>query len=398
MEEGAVAGDRVVPAPLGGADIHERGFHLLLGGAQLPGLGCLEVSLGDHRGGLAGQLILACQFHLDRLAELLLRALVAVQTGIADVVQRAADLVARVLDAALTHVGHVAVGAGQAVAGMYAGLVGLVVRVLGLEHGRLAQLVGEVGEAVVVVVLLHLLRGEPFLPGQGDHCGHLLLTLVVPLGLLEVVLDVALGADQGAHVLVGDVRDLEAALGVQGALEVVAAQGQLHGLVVVAVAAADGVDDLVTVLGPLAGEILHLAIALDHPRHVRRLAGPAGGGLGPGDRVHRRAGAQGVDVVFQGVVVTARLVVVLGEGVAGPEDDDVRVVLEHVADLVALPGLHEGVVLPRVMLAPLRGAGLAIGDGRHRVDGLLFSLVLPDGHGQEEHRHHDEHAEDNDDR
>ena len=269
MEEGAVAGDRKVPAPLGGTDILLCGLHLLLGGAQFPGLGRFEVGLGDHCGGLAGQLILARQFHFDFLPELLLRALVAVQTGIADVVQRAADLVARVLDAAFAHIGHVAVGAGQAVAGVHAGLEGFIAGVLGLEHGRLAQLVGEIGEAVAVVILLHVLRREPFLPGQGDHCGHLLLTLVVPLGLLEVVLDVALGADQGAHVLVGDVRDLEAALGVQGALEVVAAQGQLHGLVVVAVAAADGVDDLVAVLGPFAGEKFHLTVTFEHPRHVR---------------------------------------------------------------------------------------------------------------------------------
>lgn len=67
----------------------------------------------------------------------------------------------------------------------------------------------------------------------------------------------------------GNVRHLETALGVEGAFEIIAGDGQFHGFVVVAVAAADGVDHLVAVFGPLAGEEFIFAITLDQTRHIR---------------------------------------------------------------------------------------------------------------------------------
>ncbi len=62
-----------------------------------------------------------------------------------------------------------------------------------LKHGRLGLFVFPILEAIFVVVLLDVIDAQAFAPREGQH-------FVVAL---EVVLDVALGADIGAHLLAG---------------------------------------------------------------------------------------------------------------------------------------------------------------------------------------------------
>ena len=58
------------------------------------------------------------------------------------------------------HLGHVAVDAGDVVLAVNAGAPGLVLGVLGFEHGGLGEGMGPVGKANLVVILFHLLNSQ----------------------------------------------------------------------------------------------------------------------------------------------------------------------------------------------------------------------------------------------
>jgi len=142
--------------------------------------------------------------------QLLLREAVAGLAGARDVEQRAAHMVVADLHRSLADVGHVAVGAGDAGAGVDPLAPQLELGVLRLQGRRPGPGVGPVGEAgtvgvgVIVVVALDLLDLQSVPPGKEEG----------GLGT-AVVLDMALAADERAHFLPRGV-----AIGVVGGLAI----------------------------------------------------------------------------------------------------------------------------------------------------------------------------------
>ena len=128
---------------------------------------------------------------IDAGPQLLLRPLVAGLAGAVDVEQRALHVMVADLHRAGALVRHVAVGAGHARPRVDALVPHLELGVLGLEHRRAGLGVRPVLEAVLLVVGEDLVGLQALVPRIGE-------TL---LGALEVVLDVALAADVGAHLL-----------------------------------------------------------------------------------------------------------------------------------------------------------------------------------------------------
>lgn len=100
-------------------------------------------------------------------------------------------MVAADLDGAFAHEGHVAVGAGDPTAGVDALAPEFELGVLGFEDLGTAVGVFPVDVAGFIVPCLHLLDFESVVPGVGEFA----------FGAFEVVLDVALGADEGAFLL-----------------------------------------------------------------------------------------------------------------------------------------------------------------------------------------------------
>ena len=136
---------------------------------------------------------------LDPALELLVAVRVAGGAGAVGREERAADPVLGDLLGALALVGHVAVGAGHAARGVDALAPHLELGVLGLEDLHAGLGVGPVLEALplhlhAVVEVLHLLDLQPLGPREEDG-----------RALAAEVLDVALAADVGAHLLAGPV-------------------------------------------------------------------------------------------------------------------------------------------------------------------------------------------------
>ena len=223
----------------------------------------------------------------------------------------------------------------------------LVVRVLSLEDVRLAQRMDVVVVVLLVVVSLHILKGHPLVPGEGE----------VVTVLLEVVLDVTLSTDEGAHLLVRSLGDVDPAT-LHSLYECRAADVQLHRLRIVAVGAADGIDYLASPVGPAFLIKLLQPHLLHHPRHIRSLTGPACGRLEilP---VRKSWGTcpQGIGDVLDSVHMPSRGGVVAAEGVACPQDDHLRSLCQHIHRLAPIVsalkgrvyGLPPGVVLSGIV-------------------------------------------------
>ena len=197
----------------------------------------------------------------------------------------------------------------------------------------------------------------------------------------------ALCTDQRTHILMSGIGKLQGAFSIQGTFEMLAGYSECHGFRIMAVGTANRVDDFIAVLGPGAGEKFQLTIPRDQPGDIRRLAGPAGGRLRPGLTIHRRTGAQSVLIVFQHVEVAAGRVVVLGKGVPCPQNGQGRGVFNSIHQIIALPGLHVGIILTGIVLGPFGGTGFPGFHLRGRVDPGLIRLVFPDGNGQQHHQH-----------
>src|SRR5690554_5199938 len=106
-----------------------------------------------------------------RVPEVLFRLAVTHLTGIVDACQWAADMVAAVLDAPFRYVRHVAIGARNPSLRVDARLEYLVVGVLRLDNGCLAQRVRVVGKPDAVVILLRPLHDGAVMPGD-DQVFH----------------------------------------------------------------------------------------------------------------------------------------------------------------------------------------------------------------------------------
>jgi hypothetical protein len=175
--------------------------------------------------------------------ELLLGRLVAGLAGGIDHQQRAPHLVVAHLEGADTPIRHVAVRAHDPGTGVGALIPHLELRVLGLEGRRTALSVGPISEARLLVVGEDLVCLEAVLPGEGEGL----------LGASEVVHDVALAADEGAHLQTGRIP-VDVVVGhprrrlhfADPRHEGRSRDPQRHGLRIVAVDAGDRVLDLAT--------------------------------------------------------------------------------------------------------------------------------------------------------
>ena len=330
-----VGGDGIVPAPLGVTDVLQNVLHLGVGGTGIPGRLGLEV--GVH------QLLLDLKLGLDhRLFALLDYALqhllalgVAVAAGLIETIERVAHLVIRVdLALIVLHLGHVAVDAGDVVLAVNAGAPGLVFRMLGLEHGGPGEGVSPVGETDLVVILFHLLNRGALVPGEFHRLG----------GAAEVVLHVALAAH--LRLLIEASLILERlADGGHGPIGI--GTGEVQGRLallellrggVVAVGAADGVDDFRPPLGPHPLEVAIFAFLIDNAGHIRAFAAPAGHWQRAIFGSFWGAGAQGLAHIGQGIKVAAWLVVILGKGVTAPQHDHIGIFCQRIGARLALAG------------------------------------------------------------
>ena len=245
---------------------------------------------------------------VDVLTERLSILAVAGLTGLVNLRQRAGDLVVRVLHSTFAHVGHVAVCARYAALAVDTHTPQLVVGVLSLEDRSARDLVRIVGVVHLVVVSLYVLDREALVVGEGE---------VLAIAL-EVVLGVALGTDEGAHVLVGLLGDIFATT-LKGFVEGGACGLELHSAGIVTVGAADGVHDLGSPLAP--GSLVELGdtLLLHDAGYVGALTRPAGTRLDILVAVHARgAGTKDLVHVFDSVLVSTRRVVLHREGVASP--------------------------------------------------------------------------------
>ena len=192
MEGGTVGSDGIVPAPLALTEQRLNGLHLGLAGTLVDDKLSLEVGTGQlllgavaHLGALLLTLVDVLAQHLGILA-------VAGLAGAVDIGQRRHDVVVGEFHTTLALVRHVAVGTAHAALGMDALLGNLIARVLSLQDRRLRQRVDIVVETNLVVPFLSILAGKA-----------VVLREVQVVGLLvEVILGVALCADQRAHLLV----------------------------------------------------------------------------------------------------------------------------------------------------------------------------------------------------
>ena len=257
--------------------------------------------------------------------------------------------------------GHVAVGAGVALlghGGLRAAVDSLELGVLGLQHGGAGLGVLPILEAHLVVVGENGLGGHALEPRVGIRGG---------LGLGgEVVLVVALAAHLGIG---GDLIHI----GTHGIHEELLGDRGLRRVVLMAVVAADGLGHLHEHLGEglLVGRI---ALGVHHGGVLGRLAGDA-----VGQRVLVHAGRLGHGL--QAVGMPRRLVVALGEAVAGVHGHQLRVLGQVVLLALGAVGLvgHIGLVLVGVDVLPrfrhhdAEGIGLGGLGGSRGRGGIAFS-------------------------
>ena len=199
-----------------------------------------------------------------------------------------------------------AVGAGDAALAMDALQRSLVSGVLRLEDRGLGKSMGVIGITHFIIVLLGIFQGETVFPREGQ-----ILVLFRRLGIiLEIVLHMALGANQRAHLVVRGLVHVLAHAG-KGFAKCRAGDVQVHGLGIMAVAAADGVHDIGAPLGPVGLVEFSRADFLHQTRHIRAFAGPAGAGLvGAVVELRGKTGAKDFAMVLQGVKVAAGRIVV----------------------------------------------------------------------------------------
>ena len=200
VEADAVFGFDVVPIPLRFANQLTRGSELLVRRAgfcrRLDG----EVRLGARDARRPLQLEGVVVDRLDACNEHFLALIVALEACVLDVLQGAGNIMRRVLLPVLAHVRHVAVDAGDARVRMDARLPDVVVGMLRLEHhrarvGMLPVALEAARQIGALVVLVHLLRRVAVVTREHDAAF---------LALLEVILRMALAADEGALVVVAD--------------------------------------------------------------------------------------------------------------------------------------------------------------------------------------------------
>ena len=200
MEADAVFSFDVVPIPLRFANQLTRGSELLVRRASFCRRLDGEMCLGARDARRSLQLESVVVDRLDACDEHFLAFIVALEACVLDVLQRAGNIMRRVLLPVLAHVRHVAVDAGDARVRMDARLPNIVVGMLRLEHhrarvGMLPVALEAARQIGALVVLVHLFRRVAVVAREHD---------AALLRLLEVILRMALAADEGALVVVAE--------------------------------------------------------------------------------------------------------------------------------------------------------------------------------------------------
>ena len=297
---------------------------------------------------------------IDVLPECLLALAMAHLAGAVDVLQRAGDVVVGVFDAAFGLVRHVAVGASYAALRVDALLSNLILRVLRLEDGCTAEGMDIVIVVRFVVISLGVLHRHALVPREGEVLAF----------TFEVILHVALGADERAHLLRGGLGDV-LALTLESLDQRRTSDLQIHRLRVVAVAAANRVHDLGAQLAPRRLVEVGYAHLVHHTGYVRTFTRPARSWLNVALAVYTGVtrtedGAH----VLDGMLMATRRIVFAREGVARPEDNHLRPGSQHVDGVATVELGREGgvrrlrpsLVFAREVEAPDLVARLELGD------------------------------------
>ena len=297
---------------------------------------------------------------IDVLPERLLALAVAHLAGAVDVLQRAGDVVIGVLDATFRLVRHVAVGASYAALRVDALLSNLILRVLRLENRCTAEGMDIVVVVRLVIVGLGVLHRHALVPREGEVLAF----------TLEVILHVALGTDERAHLLRGGLGDV-LALALESLDQRRTGDLQIHRLRVVTVAAANRVHDLGAHRAPRRFVEVGNAHLVHHTGYVRTFTCPARSRLNVALAVYTGVtrtedGAH----VFDGMLMATGRIVFAREGVARPEDNHLWPGSQHVDGVATVELGREGgvrrlrpsLVFTREVEAPDLVARLELGD------------------------------------
>ena len=279
MEGGTMRGDGIVPTPLALSEQCLNGSQLSFGSTLVDDELCLEVGTGKLLLGTGAHLVTLLLALIHILAQHLCILTVTGLAGAVNLGQRRLYLMVRELHAALLLIGHVAVSTRHAALGMYALLRHLPTGMLGLQNLGLRQRMDVVVETNFVVICLSSLASQPLVVREHQVVGFAGILLVVRLD--EVVLHMALGTHQRAHLLLRGIFHVQAPTG-KSLVEGRTGRTQVHRARIVAVATTDGVHLFGTQLAPLLGievsgvhDRFRSAELTHHSWHVRTLTRPA---------------------------------------------------------------------------------------------------------------------------
>ena len=269
-------------------------------------------------------------------------------------------MVIGVLDATFRLVRHVAVGASYAALRVDALLSNLILRVLRLEDGCAAEGVDVVIVVRFVVIGLGVLHRHALVPREGEVLAF----------TLEVILHVALGADERAHLLRGGLGDV-LALALESLDQRRTGDLQIHRLRVVTVAAANRVHDLGAQLAPRRLVEVGYTHLVHHTGNIGTFTCPTRSRLNVALAVYTGVtrtedGAH----VFDGMLMATGRIVFAREGVARPEDNHLWPGSQHVDGVATVELGREGgvrrlrpsLVFTREVEAPDLVARLELGD------------------------------------
>ena len=194
---------------------------------------------------------------------------------------------------------------------------------LSLQDRGLRQRMDIVVEADLIVIFFSCLAGQALVVRENQIIG--LAGIVGVIGLDEIVLHVALGAHQRAHLLMTLLLHIETSAG-KCLIERRTGRTQVHRRGIVTVGATNGVHLFGTQLTPLLcievrGIHHRLLVAqfTHHTRYIGALTSPTG------RRLHITVAidtgitrAQDLTHILQGMLMTARRIIMAREGIASP--------------------------------------------------------------------------------
>src|SRR5512133_2525661 len=104
-------------------------------------------------------------------------------------------MVIGIFNATFAHIGHMTVRTRSSAFCMNSKGIHFKIGMLGFEHGCFAQGMCPVRKADLIIVCFHIFNSPSLVPWKCKICSSLNFMLV------EIILNMALGADQGSHFL-----------------------------------------------------------------------------------------------------------------------------------------------------------------------------------------------------